>query len=71
MVADIVRRALLAFANFWREFLIGDAPEFAVITCVVIGLAYALRSHRDVGIVLLPVVTLVAVGVSASRARRP
>lgn len=60
-----MKRAAVAFYRFWHEFLIGDTPEFAVVTVVVVGLAFALRAHRDAGIVVLPIVTLGSVAVSA------
>lgn len=68
--AHHVKRAVVAFFRFWHEFLIGDTPEFAVVTVVVVGLAFALRAHRDIGIVVLPVVTLGSVAASAWLVRR-
>ena len=38
-----VVRALGAFGKFWRDFLIGDAPELFVGTLVFVGAALAFR----------------------------
>jgi hypothetical protein len=65
-----VKRAAVAFYQFWHEFLIGDTPEFAVVTLAVVGLAFVLRTHRDVGIIVLPCVTLASVATSAWFVRR-
>ena len=65
-----MKRAVVAFYRFWHEFLIGDTPEFVVVTAVVVALAFALRAHRDVGIFVLPIVALGSVAVSAWRVQR-
>jgi hypothetical protein len=65
-----VTRALRAFGRFWLDFLVGDAPEFLVLTLVVVALAYGLHAHRAIGVVVLPLVTLVGVAASAWRVRR-
>lgn len=59
-----------AFWAFWLDFLVGDAPEFLVVTLVVVGLAYLLHTHRMIGIFVLPAITLCAVAISAWRVRR-
>jgi hypothetical protein len=65
-----VRRAWRGFVDFWVEFLIGDTPEFLVVTLVVVGLAFALAGSRVAGTVVLPLIVAVAVAVSAWRVRR-
>lgn len=65
-----MKRAAIAFVKFWHEFLVGDTPEFVVVTLVIIGLAYALRTHRDAGIFILPAVALCSVAASAWLVRR-
>ena len=65
-----MKRALKAFGAFWLDFLVGDAPEFLVVALVVVALAYLLHSHRTVGIIVLPLVTLVSVALSAWRVRK-
>ena len=37
-----VARMVAAFGRFWWDFLIGDTPEFAVATGILIGVAYLL-----------------------------
>ena len=54
-----VVKALGAFGRFWKDFLIGDAPELFIGTLVVVGAAFALRRRGYVAVVVVP---LVAVG---------
>ena len=63
-------KALRAVAHYWWDFFVGDAPEFALVTLAIVGAAYAFAHDRDVGVVVLPAVTLGAVAVSAARYRR-
>jgi lipopolysaccharide export LptBFGC system permease protein LptF len=65
-----MRRAARAFGEFWWDFLIGDTPEFLVVALVVVALAFALRTHRSAGVVVLPLLTATAVAFSAWRVRR-
>ena len=48
-----------AFGRFWKDFLIGDAPELFIGTLAVVGAAFALRHRGYVAVVVVP---LVAVG---------
>jgi hypothetical protein len=66
----VIARAARAFGHFWWDFLIGDTPEFAVVTLVVVGLGALLHHDRAVGIVVLPATVLVSVAVSSWRVRR-
>jgi asparagine N-glycosylation enzyme membrane subunit Stt3 len=65
-----VKRAFKAFVDFWMDFLIGDAPEFFFVTLAVVALAFLLHTQRTVGVIVLPLVTLLAISISASRVRR-
>lgn len=65
-----MKRAIVAFGRFWWDFLVGDTPEFAVATVVIVALAYAVQRERTVGVILLPVVALGSVALSAAWARR-
>jgi hypothetical protein len=64
-----VLRALGAFAKFWRDFLIGDAPELFVGTLVFVGAALAFHRHGDVAVVVLPLIVIVFLGASVVRGR--
>lgn len=64
-----VVRALGAFAKFWRDFLIGDAPELSVGTLVFVGAALALHRHSGLAVVVLPLIVIVFLGASVLRGR--
>ncbi len=64
-----VIRALGAFGRFWRDFLIGDAPELFVGTLIFVGAALALHRHGDVAVVVLPLIVIVFLGGSVLRGR--
>jgi asparagine N-glycosylation enzyme membrane subunit Stt3 len=66
----MIRRGLRAFGHFWWDFLVGDTPEFFVVTLLVVGLAFLLRSERALGVVVLPVVVLGALALSTWRERQ-
>jgi hypothetical protein len=63
-------RALRAFGHFWWDFLVGDTPEFAVATLLIVGLAFLLHSNRTAATVLLPLVTAVFLATSTYRGRK-
>ena len=65
-----VRRGLRAFGRFWWEFLVGDTPELFVATLVIVGAAFALRSHHVVAIVVLPLIAIAMLAASTYRGRR-
>jgi hypothetical protein len=64
-----VIRALGAFGRFWKDFLIGDAPELFVGTLIFVGAALALHRHGDVAVVVLPLIVIVFLGGSVLRGR--
>lgn len=54
-----VRRMAVAFVNFWKDFLIGDAPEIFVGVLVILAVVIPLRHHELLaGALLLVLVTL-------------
>jgi hypothetical protein len=59
----------MAFVKFWKDFLIGDAPELFVGTLVFVAAALALRHHSDLGVVVLPVIVIVFLAASVLRGR--
>jgi hypothetical protein len=63
-------RALKALGHFWWDFLIGDTPEFAVATAVLVGLAYLLRTDHLVAAFVLPLLAAAFLLASAYRGRR-
>jgi hypothetical protein len=66
-----VVKLLKGFGSFWWEFLIGDTPEFALATLVIVGLAFLLDHHRIPAAIVLPLVTAAFLLASALRGRRP
>ena len=64
------KRAIAAFGKFWWEFLVGDTPGLLVATIVVIGAALALRHHRTVGFIVVPLIAAVALALSTFRGRK-
>ena len=65
-----VTRAIRAFWLFWLDFLVGDTPELALATGVLVGLAFLLDGQRIVGAILLPLVAALFLFVSTYRGRR-
>jgi hypothetical protein len=50
----VVARGLKAFGHFWWDFLIGDTPELALATGVIVAVAFLLAGSRLVGAIILP-----------------
>jgi hypothetical protein len=69
----LVIRLLKGFGMFWWDFLIGDTPELFVAALAIIG-AVALVSEgghfNGAAVVMLPLLAVVALGVSVRRAQR-
>jgi hypothetical protein len=65
-----LRRALRDFGHFWWDFLIGDTPEFALTTGVIIALAYLLDHRRLAAAIVLPLLTAIFLLASTYRGRR-
>jgi len=63
-------RLLRAFGHFWWDFLVGDTPELALATGVVVAVAFMLHGTRWVGAILLPLLTAGFLFLSALRASR-
>jgi hypothetical protein len=68
---NAIWRAVRSFVRFWRDFLIGDAPELFIGVLVFVGVAFALHRHGGIAAAVLPlmVVALLAGSVFAGRAR--
>ncbi len=67
---DTVRRGLVAFGHFWWDFLIGDTPELALATGVIVAAAFLLDGSRLVGAILLPLLATGFLLLSVLRGRR-
>jgi hypothetical protein len=65
-----IGKALRAFGHFWWDFLIGDTPELALATGVIVALAFLIDGERVVGVILLPLVAAGFLLLSALRGRR-
>ena len=66
-------RLLKGFGRFWYDFLVGDTPELFVATLVIIGVValLSLRAHANgLAVVALPVLAILALGLSVVRAAR-
>jgi len=66
----VVSRAVRAFGHFWWDFLVGDTPELALATGVIVALAFLISGERIVGVILLPLVAATFLLMRAFRARR-
>ncbi len=53
-MTDGVVGALRAFGHFWWDFLIGDTPELALATGIIVGVAFLLAGSRLAGAIVLP-----------------
>jgi hypothetical protein len=65
-----VGRLVRAFGHFWWDFLVGDTPELALATGVVVAVAFLLAGTRWVGAILLPLLTAGFLLASALRGSR-
>jgi hypothetical protein len=66
-------RWLQGFARFWWDFLVGDTPELFVATIVILGVValISLVEHVNaLAVATLPVLCIVALGLSLLRAWR-
>jgi len=66
----VISRALRAFGHFWWDFLIGDTPELALATGIIVALAFLVSGERVLGVFLLPAVAASFLLLSVLRARR-
>jgi hypothetical protein len=64
-----VVRALRAFGSFWWDFLIGDTPELALATGIIVAVAFALAGNGIAGAIALPLLAAGFLLVSALRGR--
>ena len=69
-MTELVVRGVKAFGKFWWDFLIGDTPEFALATGIIVALAFLIDGQRLVGVILLPLLAAAFLLVSTLRGRR-
>ena len=69
MTALLVRGAK-AFGHFWWDFLIGDTPELALATGIIVALAFLIDGQRVIGVILLPLLAAGFLLASTLRGRR-
>ncbi len=69
MIAAI-RKGIVAFGHFWWDFLIGDTPELALATGVIIAVAFLLAGSRWAGAIVLPLLATLFLFLSVLRGRR-
>jgi cytochrome c biogenesis factor len=61
------------FARFWWDFLVGDTPELFAAVLVIVGIIslVSLVGHDNtLAVILLPTLSVVALGASVGRAWR-
>jgi len=68
-VTGALGRALRAFGRFWWDFVIGDTPELALATAVIVVVAYLLAGTTIAGAIVLPLLAAVFLLVSSLRGR--
>jgi hypothetical protein len=64
---------LKSFGMFWKDFLIGDNPEFLVGAILIMAIAFAIRSSTTAASIIMPaaVIALLVFGVRLSERRTP
>jgi hypothetical protein len=64
-------KQLKSFGLFWKDFLIGDDPEFAIGAVLIMGLVFIVRSSRLLASILTPaaVVILLSIGIRVGKRR--
>lgn len=70
--SSFIVRVVRGFGRFWWDFLVGDTPELFVAVLFIIGtitLVSVVAHLRDLAVVLLPLMCVVALGVSILRGR--
>ena len=53
---------LKSFGLFWKDFLIGDNPEFLVGTIIILGLAFITRTSTLMASITLPGAAILLLG---------
>ncbi len=69
-MTGVLGRALRAFGHFWWDFLIGDTPELALATGIIVAAAFALAGSTIAGAIALPLLAAAFLLASTLRGRR-
>jgi hypothetical protein len=69
-VIAAIRKGIGAFGHFWWDFLVGDTPELALATGVIVAVAFLLAGTRWAGAIILPSLAVVFLFFSVLRGRR-
>ncbi len=69
-MTDALARAIRAFGRFWWDFLIGDTPELALATGVIVAVAFLVAGPTIAGAIVLPLLAAAFLLVSSLRGRR-
>lgn len=64
-----LREMVVAFVAFWKDFLIGDAPEIFIGVLVILAVVVPLRHHATIATVALLVLVPLLLIASLVRAR--
>ena len=57
------------FGMFWWDFLVGDAPELALGTALILGIAFATRETGTVAAIIVSAAVVVLLAVSTWRGK--
>ena len=63
-------RVLRAFGHFWWDFLVGDTPELALATAIIVAVAFLLAGTHWRGALVLPLLAAGFLLASTLRGRR-
>jgi len=67
---DLIVRGVKAFGKFWWDFLVGDTPELALATGIIVALAFLIDGERLAAVILLPLLAATFLLASTIRGRR-
>jgi hypothetical protein len=69
-VTAALGRLLRTFGHFWWDFLVGDTPELALATGIIVGVAFLLDGTHWLGALVLPLLAAAFLLASTLRGRR-
>ncbi len=69
-LSAIPKKYLISFVKFWYNFLVGDTPEFFVLTLAIIAIGITLHKQRPAFMVSVFALTGIVFGVSLYRGRQ-
>ena len=69
-VLHLIWKGIKGFGMFWRNFLIGDAPEIAIGVVIILTITYLLRESHIVVEIILPLAVISLLTISVWRKAR-